>query len=150
MHEATRRADIIDFFWERRRRERNRDSDSIAELALDKCEAMFQQRNWREFAHWHAIYCLARSASQRAHCCDNDISQSVANVFSVHDAQVSTVQNLADLRNGAFRMGAAFHQFLWHRPGGPAISPELTTGKSNVDKRPTNELRLGGKATLST
>jgi hypothetical protein len=65
MNDRTRRADAIDFLWERQRRQRSRQSESIAELALDMCEEMFQQRNWKEFARWHAIYCWARCSSQK-------------------------------------------------------------------------------------
>jgi hypothetical protein len=64
MNDRTRRADAIDIPWERRRRQRSRQSGSIAELALDMCEEMFQQRNWKEFARWHAIYCRERCSSQ--------------------------------------------------------------------------------------
>jgi hypothetical protein len=64
MNDRTRRADAIDFLWERQRRQRIRQSESVAELALDMCEEMFQQRNWKQFARWHAIYCQARCSSQ--------------------------------------------------------------------------------------
>jgi hypothetical protein len=64
MNDRTRRADAIDFLWERRRRQRSHQSESIAELALDMCEEMFQQRNWKEFARWHGIYCRERRFSQ--------------------------------------------------------------------------------------
>jgi hypothetical protein len=64
MNDRTRRAGAIDFLWERQRRQGSRQSESIAELALDMCEEMFQQRNWKEFARWHAIYCRARCSSQ--------------------------------------------------------------------------------------
>jgi hypothetical protein len=64
MNDRTRCADAIDFLSEWQRRQKNRKSEPIAELALDMCEEMFQQRNWEGFAHWHAIYCSARSSSQ--------------------------------------------------------------------------------------
>jgi hypothetical protein len=64
MNDRTRRAGAIDFLWERQRCQRSRQSESIAELALDMCEEMFQQRNWKGFARWHAIYCRARCSSQ--------------------------------------------------------------------------------------
>jgi hypothetical protein len=64
MSDRTRRTDAIDFLWERERRQRSRQSESIAELALGMCEEMFQQRNWKEFARWHATYCRARCPSQ--------------------------------------------------------------------------------------
>jgi hypothetical protein len=66
MNDHTHRGDAIDFLWERQRRQRSRQSESIAELALDMCEEMFKQRNWKDFARWHAVYCRARSSSQNS------------------------------------------------------------------------------------
>ena len=73
MDEATRCADVIDFFWEWQRRQKRHRSDSIRELALDGCEEAFRQGNWREFAYWHAIYCSARSTSRRRSCFQSGI-----------------------------------------------------------------------------
>jgi hypothetical protein len=64
MNDRARRADVIDFLREQQWRQRSRHSESIAELALDMCEEMFQQRDWKEFARWHAIYCRTRCSSQ--------------------------------------------------------------------------------------
>lgn len=151
MNEATRCADVIDFFWGRRRREGSRESVSIAALALDRCEAMFQQRNWKEFAYWHAIYCRARSASQRVHCCDNDVSKSIVYVFSLHDAQAFGV--FAKIAPTFARAHSGSAPRLTNLYGAdqerPVISPELTTGHSNVDTKPAGELGLGATATVS-
>jgi len=55
MIDGTRYADVVDFFWERER-QRKKQQNALAELALDECEEMFRQRDWNRFGYWHAIY----------------------------------------------------------------------------------------------
>jgi hypothetical protein len=54
--ESRQYRDVINFFWERQQRGIQRQHNPIADLALDKCEEMFQRGDWRQFAYWHAIY----------------------------------------------------------------------------------------------
>ena len=56
MHTAT----VIDFPGKRKHRRSRSRSDALAELALDKCEETFRQRDWERFAHWHAVYLRER------------------------------------------------------------------------------------------
>lgn len=48
--------DVIDFFWERQKRLVPRQRNTIAELALDKCEEMFRCCDWDGFGRWYGIY----------------------------------------------------------------------------------------------
>jgi hypothetical protein len=89
MNKTARCVDVIDFFWEGQRRERNREFDSIAGLALDKCGDIFQQRNCKEFTRWHAIYCRARSVSWRGHHYENDIVKSITSTHQAFQAPLS-------------------------------------------------------------
>ncbi|HEV2549436.1 MAG TPA: hypothetical protein VGU20_19110 [Stellaceae bacterium] len=52
---------IVDFRWERQRRYPEPTSSALADLALRKCEEMFAERNWDEFAYWHRAYVHERS-----------------------------------------------------------------------------------------
>jgi hypothetical protein len=60
MMEKDRPGDVIDFFWEwRRRRDGGR---AVAEFALDKCEEMFRHCDWQGFGYWLAVYRRERAA----------------------------------------------------------------------------------------
>ena len=51
-----RHGDVIDFFWEWQRRHDPFRSSPLAELALDKCEAMIMHRDWAGFDYWLRVY----------------------------------------------------------------------------------------------
>jgi hypothetical protein len=49
-------ADVIDFFWERMRRQDPLASSPLAEMALDRCEEMMLRRDWAGFGYWLGVY----------------------------------------------------------------------------------------------
>ena len=61
MIERARTHDVIDFFWEWQKRRAVRGRNTIAELALDRCEETLQRGDWGGFGYWHGIYCRERA-----------------------------------------------------------------------------------------
>jgi hypothetical protein len=76
MIKSQQHRDVVDFFWEWQQRAMQRQRNPVADLALDKCEELFQCCDWKGFAYWHAIYCRERfepigSPLTQTHVVDN-------------------------------------------------------------------------------
>jgi hypothetical protein len=55
---------IVDF-WEWYERRLGREQNSVASLALDKCEESLRRRQWDRFSYWYAIYRRERPKAPR-------------------------------------------------------------------------------------
>jgi hypothetical protein len=60
MTETRRDYDVIVDFWEWYRRRQVRQSNPLANYALDKCEETFRKCEWSGFGYWYEIYLRAR------------------------------------------------------------------------------------------
>ncbi len=60
MIENAARYDVIVDFWEWYQRRQERRNDSIANFALDECEATFARGEWDAFGYWHSVYLRER------------------------------------------------------------------------------------------
>jgi hypothetical protein len=63
MAHTTSDYDVIVDFWEWYRRRQERQSNPLANYALDKCEETFRKCEWNSFGHWYEIYLRERPRS---------------------------------------------------------------------------------------